>query len=109
MNPNNISNGSGIFVVTDPDQEKLGLYKVGKTANIKNTLTALNAARASKDFKLVNFMPCNDIHKAENFIKQALKKRYVANSQEWIKIEEQAALAKITAQIESLVTITNDE
>jgi hypothetical protein len=106
------ANISGIFIITDPDQEKQGLYKVGKTTNIVTTISQLNLARANKDFRAVNFQKCSDLanlNKAAELVKQALKKKFVNNSTEWIKVDDTQALAKIISQIQSLVDIANDD
>lgn len=98
----------GYYIATDPDQEKQGFYKVSKTANISTTMTQLNVSRALKDFKLVKFFQCADIKKAEEFIKSALKKKYITGSVEWIKVDDVAALNKIQSTIETLVDIVNN-
>lgn len=102
-------NGPGIFIATDPDQEKDGLYKVGKTANIASTISQLNAARANKDFKLVGFFSCIDLKKIDEFIKSAMKKKYIPNNTEWIKLDDNAALFKVVQTVETLVEIVNNE
>ncbi len=99
--------GSGYFIASDPDQEKAGLYKVCKTANMTTTITQLNAARANKDFKIIKFFPVTDLKKAEDFIKSALKNKYIPNSVEWIKADTDAALVKVQNIVETLVDIVN--
>ena len=99
--------GSGVYIVTDGDQEKLGLYKISKTPKIETTMLQLNAARAAKDFKIIKFYPCGDLKQLEEFVFKALKKWYIPNSKEWVKLDE-ASLAKICATIESLADIVND-
>lgn len=101
--------GSGIYVATDPDQESKGYYRVGKTANISSTIKQLNNARAQKDFKLVCFYPCADLKKIEDFIKSAMKKKYIPNSTDWVSLPDEKALSKAVNTIESLVEIVNDE
>ena len=103
---NNIT-GSCFFIVTDPDQEKQCLYKVVKTANISSTLLQLNSARAFKDFKIVKFFQCSDLKKAEEFIKSALKKKFIQSSVEWIKLDDKG-LDKTINTIEALIDIVND-
>ena len=98
---------SGILIVTDPDQEKIGLYKICKTLNSSQTLMALNAARASKDFKIIKFYSCQDLKKSEEFIKQAIKNKLFTGSTEWVKLDE-AGLTKIISTIETLINIVND-
>lgn len=97
------------FIATDPDQEKNGYYKVSKSTNLTTTLASLNNCRACKDFKIIKNWPCSDIKKAEEFIKSALKNRYVYNSTEWIKIPDDGLLQKTIAKIETLISIVNDE
>lgn len=98
---------SGIYIVTDPDQQKNGFYKISKTANIKATMMQLNSARANRDFKLINFFQCSDLKKAEEFIKSALKKRYIQGSLEWIKVDDEQTLNKVLTTVETLIEITN--
>lgn len=100
--------GPGFYIATDPSQERDGLYKVASTANISLTMAQLNAARANRDFKLVKFFQVSDLKKASEFIKSALKKKYIPNSTEWIKIDDESVLNKTIATIESLVDIVND-
>lgn len=102
------STGSGIYLASDPDQMKQGYYKVAKTANITSTINTLNAARANRDWKLIKFFPCTDVKKLEEFVKSALKKKYISNSTEWIKLEDEASVTKIVAKLETLADITND-
>ena len=71
---------SGILIVTDPDQEKAGYYKICKTINAQQTVISLNAARAAKDFKTIKFLPVNDLKKSEDFVKQAMNKKYISGS-----------------------------
>lgn len=97
------------FIASDPDQEKQGYYKVSKSTNLTTTLAALNNSRACKDFKIIKNWPCADIKKAEEFIKSALKNKYVNNSTEWIKITDESLLQKTIAKIETLISIVNDE
>ena len=99
--------GSGVFIVTDPDQEKVGLYKVGKTSKMETTIIQLNAARAAKDFKIVQFYPCEDLKQLEDFVRKALKSKYIPNSTEWVKVDEKG-LSKIQNTIESLCDIVNE-
>ena len=99
--------GSGIYIVTDGDQEKLGLYKVSKTPKIETTMIQLNAARAFRDFKIIKFFPCGDLKQLEEFVSKALKKLYISGSKEWIKVDE-TSLTKICNTIESLADIVND-
>lgn len=101
-------NSAGYYVVTDPQQEKDGYYRVSKTANMSNTLTQLNCARANKDFRIVKFYPVSDLKKAEEFIKSALKKKYIPNSTEWVKIDDQAGLSKVLSTLETLIDIVNN-
>jgi hypothetical protein len=98
--------GAGYYIVTDLDQEKNGYYKISKTANITITMTQLNAARANRDFKLIKFFPVSDLKKAEDFIKSALKNKFIPNSTEWVKLDE-SALMKTQITIETLVDIVN--
>jgi hypothetical protein len=100
--------GSGFYIATDPDQEKNHIYKITKTANITTTLTQLNAARASRDWKVVKFYPCSDIKKLEEFVKGALKKKYIANTTEWVKLEDEVSVTKIINTLEALANIVND-
>ena len=65
--------GSGILIATDSDQEKTGLYKVTKTVDANKTLTMLNSARAMKDFKVVSFLSCKDLKKAEDLANHFLE------------------------------------
>jgi hypothetical protein len=102
-----MAQGSGYFICTDPDQEKLGYYKISKTSNIAQTITKLNSARACKDFKLIKFYPINDLKKMEDFVKSALKNKYIANSTEWVKID-QSGLNKLSNTLEALADIVND-
>jgi len=102
------ANGAGFYIVTDPSQEKEGLYKVASTANITLTMAQLNAARANRDFKLVKFFHVSDLKKASEFIKSALKKKYIPNSTEWVKVDDEVMLNKTVATIESLIDIVND-
>jgi hypothetical protein len=97
------------FVATDPDQERQGIYKISKTANMANTLNVLNNARANKDFKIVKTWQCNDIKKADEFIKSALKSKYINGSTEWIKVPDDATFQKIIMKIETLIGIVNDD
>jgi|SRR5579872_1807077 len=100
---------SGIFIATDPDQEKNGLYKVGTTINITTTLLQLNMARAYKDFHTIKFIPVSDLKKSNEFLKPALKKKYVSNSTDWIKVEGEENLTKLILTIETLAAIVNNE
>ncbi len=99
--------GSGYYVVTDPDQEKLGIFKVAKTANIATTMLQLNAARSAKDFRIVKFFACADLKKLTEFVESALKAKYIPNSKEWVKLDD-AGLAKVLVTIETLADIVND-
>jgi len=99
--------GSGFFIATDEDQQQQGYYKVSKTANITTTLAALNASRALRDFRIVKFFPCSDIKKLEDFVKSAMKTKYIPNSTEWVKVDEKG-LIKVETVIETLCDIVND-
>ncbi len=103
------SSGSGwFFIATDPDQEKLGYYKIIKTNNLSTSMIQLNNARALKDFKVVKSFQCSDLKKAEDFIKSAMKNKFVTGSNEWIKLPNDTALPKIVNTIETLVEIVNN-
>lgn len=97
------------YIATDPDQESEGIYKVSKSTNLSNTLNILNNARAMKDFKIIKNWPVADLKKAEEFIKSALKSRYINGSTEWIRVPDDATLQKIIMKIETLIGIVNDE
>ena len=97
------------YIATDPDQESEGIYKVSKSTNMTNTLNILNNARAMKDFKVIKTWQCADLKKAEEFIKSALKSRYINGSTEWIRVPDDATLQKIIMKIETLIGIVNDE
>jgi len=99
--------GSGFFIATDPDQEKNGLYKVSKTSKIETTIIQLNSARAMKDFKIIQFYPCENLKQLDEFVRKAMKNRYVSNSTEWIKVDE-AGLIKVRNTIESLADIVSE-
>ena len=100
--------GSGIFIGSEPSQEKECLYKVSKTANINSTLNTLNTSRANKDWKIIKFYPCSDTKKLEEFVKSALKKKYIPNSTEWVKLEDETALTKVINTLETLADIVNN-
>jgi len=97
------------FIATDPDQQKQGIYKVSKSTNLTNTLNILNNARALKDFRIIKNWQCADIKKADEFIKSALKSRYINGSTEWIRVPDESALEKIIMKIETLIGIVNDD
>lgn len=97
------------YIATDPDQESEGIYKVSKSTNLANTLNILNNARAMKDFKIIKNWQVTDLKKAEEFIKSALKSRYINGSTEWIRVPDDATLEKTIMKIETLIGIVNDE
>lgn len=97
------------YIATDPDQEKVGIYKVSKSTNLTNTLNILNNARAMKDFRIIKNWQCVDLKKADEFIKSALKSRYINGSSEWIRVPDEATLQKMIMKIETLIGIVNDE
>jgi hypothetical protein len=99
--------GAGMFIATDPSQEKDGIYKVSKSANITTTLAQLNAARSGRDWKIVKFYPVSDLKKLEEFVKSALKNKFMPNSAEWVKVDD-AGLNKICNTIETLADIVNN-
>jgi len=99
--------GSGIYLGTDPDQEKASFYRVAKTANITTTLAQIQATRAMRDFKIIKFFPVQDLKKAEEFIRSALKNKYLPNSTEWVKTDENG-INKIANTVETLVDIVNN-
>jgi hypothetical protein len=100
--------GSGYCIITDPDQEKAGLYKICRTANIQSTLTALNAARAAKDFRIIKFFPCSDLQKLGTFVDSALKNKFISGNKEWVKTDD-IGIAKITTTLSSLCDIVNGD
>jgi hypothetical protein len=97
----------GFFCATDPDQEKDGYYKVARTENIDQTMSTLNASRANRDFKLVRFFPCKDLKQLEEYIKKALKSRFISNSIGWVKVEANG-IDKVLDKIEALVSVVDD-
>lgn len=101
--------GGGMVIITDPDQEKNGYYKVCRTANIQATLTSLNAARACKDIKVLKFFPCSDLKKLGDFVESALKNKFMPGSKEWVKVDSVAAIEKISNTVEALADITNGD
>ncbi len=102
-----MASSNELYIVSSPDQEKEGYYKVIKTANITTTLATLNNARALRDFKVIKDFKCSDIKQLEEFLVKALKTRYITNSKEWIKVDP-AGLTKVITTIESLVEIVNN-
>ena len=50
---------------------------------------------------------CTDIKKAEEFVRSALKAKYLPNSTEWVKLDTEAALAKVSGTVETLISIVN--
>lgn len=105
MSSSAINTGYALF--TDPDQGAKGFYKLAKTTNITTTLAALNGSRAAKDFKTIKFFQCSDLKKLDEFLKSALKSKFISGSTEWIKVDE-PGLAKLITTIETLATIVNE-
>src|SRR5438132_4992611 len=105
----NSTSGAGYAILTDPDQEIHGFYKVLKVSDIQSSLRALNMARASRDWKLIKFWPCTDLKKLESIIKtgEVLKKRLYNGSQEWVKVDKDG-LAKLMKTLEALVIVANE-
>lgn len=101
--------GSGYAILTDPDQELQGFYRVIKSTDIQSTIKALNLCRATRDWKVIKFWACSDLKKLEGIIKtgEVLKKRLYNGSTEWIKVDKDG-LAKLQKTLESLVFVANE-
>jgi hypothetical protein len=103
--------GCGYAILTDPQQELQGFYKVLKTTDIQALVKTLNLGRADRDWKIIKFWPCSDIKKLEGIIKtgEVLKKRlYNALSPDWIKVDKDG-LVKLQKTIEALAAVANDD
>jgi hypothetical protein len=102
--------GAGYAILTDPDQEIQGFYKVTKTIDIQATMRTLNLSRAMRDWKIVRFWSCSDLKKLEGIVKtgEVLKKRLFNGSPEWIKVDKDG-LAKLQKTLEALVLVANED
>jgi hypothetical protein len=102
--------GAGYAILTDPDQEIQGFYRVTKTTDIQATMRTLNLSRAMRDWKIVKFWSCSDLKKLEGIVKtgEVLKKRLFNGSVEWIKVDKDG-LAKLQKTLEALVLVANED
>jgi hypothetical protein len=105
-----VHSGPGYAILTDPDQEIQGFYRVTKSTDIQATLKTLNLSRAMRDWKIIKFWPCSDLKKLEGIIKtgEVLKKRLFNGSPEWIKVDKDG-LAKLQKTLEALALVANED
>jgi hypothetical protein len=95
------------MLITDPDQEVKGYYRLIKNNNKSQTLSTVNLCRALHDVKEIHSWECRNLKKADLFLKEQFKKKWINNT-EWIFCDK-AGLEKVINTVNMLIILSNDD